>query len=202
MRHLPRALNRFLLFLLAALLLVGGIGALLISLWPTATDAYKKNAPTVLQSYSDLAERTTVGNTDMSWLAIALIALAVIGVIIALCVIFSQGGGRTHTASLVPSQTSSGTTTASIDLVQQVIEHEVGDDRWITNVSTYGYEVKNEPGILIKVGAYKGASPAHIRQIMDRAIARVDSLLGTTPPICVHIQNDWRSLIGSSDRLR
>ena len=63
MRHLPRALNRFLLFLLAALLLVGGIGALLISLWPTATDAYKKNAPTVLQSYSDLAERTTVGNT-------------------------------------------------------------------------------------------------------------------------------------------
>ncbi|OFT56756.1 hypothetical protein HMPREF3152_00705 [Actinomyces sp. HMSC06A08] len=202
MKHLPRALNRFLLFLLAALLLVGGVGALLISLWPKAAEAYKQNAPAALDNYSDLARRTIVGNSNLSWLSIALLALAAIGVIVALCVIFSQGGGRTRAASLGPSQTSSGTTTASIDLVQQVIEHEVGDDRWITNISTYGYEVKNEPGILVKVGAYKGASPAHIRQIMDRAIARVDSLLGTTPPICVEIQNDWRSLIGSSDRVR
>ena len=63
------------------------------------------------------------------------------------------------------------------------------------------WEVKKRPGLLVTAAVYKGANPQEIKTELDKAIAKLDQVLGIKMPVLVRVSTNWRSNIGSANRV-
>lgn len=205
MKHLPRARNRF--FLLVGALLLIAAGALLIV---TATlapvrDTVQAGAESTKTWYTGLAEQSHVaigGRQDFSWMTIAWVAILIIVALFALAWIFSQGGGKTKEFDLPGSTGPDGSITPKLSFVNALLADAIGHDRWVASTKTSAWEVKGKTGVAIDVNVYKGTDPTHIKNVVDQAIARLDSVLGVKIPVRVLISTNLRSRIGSAERVK
>lgn len=202
MKHLPRALNRFLLFILGLIALAAGIGLILVAVWDKAAKFWQTYANWTMDKYTGLTEQTrTAFNPDISWLTIAFVALGIIAALFMLWWIFRQGGGSTRKVDFQESEKAEGTTIASLKFVDALVNDVVEDDKWIAGVKTQGWKVKKDNGLAIKVITLKGADPAHLKQKMNEVIARLDSTLGREVPVCIHLTTGWRTAVSSAQRV-
>lgn len=206
MKKLPRALNRILLFVFGLLFLA--TGTLMVG-----TASYAPLRERVLRyrayldgEYAALAQQATfqLSGQQYSWVQVGLIALAIILVLLLIIWIFSQGGGRIRSLALNESGKDSekeGEVTAELGLIRDIIEDKVSDSRWISSLKVASWDVKKRPGLLISAAVYKGANPREVKTEIDGAIAKLDQVLGIKMPILVQLTTNWRSSLGSADRV-
>lgn len=210
MRHLPRALNRSLLFLLGLLGIAAGLGMLLVNYKESARQQFAAVTKQIEAGYNDLYDRSLVAIPGLpiqnySWLSIAWVAIIVILVLFLLAWCFAQGGGRVRELNLfgkhADTEDDHGEIVARLNFVDDLVQDALLDDQWIADVKTTAWSVKKQPGLSISVVAYKGADLKHLKEMIDQAIARVDSVLGNTVPVAVHLTTNWRSTFQSADRV-
>lgn len=204
MRHLPRALNRFLLFLGGLLLTVAGVGLALVAAWPKAHDYFASAMKTATGWYSGLVDKSYVnvgGIQDFSWMTVAWVALAIIVALLMLAWIFSQGGGKRKEFRVADSDGPDGRTVPQVSFVDDLLADAIENDRWVASTKTSAWGVKGQPGLAIDVNSYKGADVAHLEELMRKAVAQLDSVMGKTVPVRVHFTSNLRTRFGSADRV-
>lgn len=204
MKHLPRVLNRFLLFLGSLILIAVGAGFIAAAVSKPIHHTIVTGAKAFEDWYADTVNQTHVainGVQDYSWLTIAWVAIAIMLALLALAWIFSQGGGKTKEFQLPASSSGEGDTVPMLSFVDSLLEDLLEEDRWVSSAKATAWEVKGKTGLAIDVNAYKGADPAHLKDVIDQAIARLDSVLGEKVPVRVHLTSNLRARLGSADRV-
>ena len=190
MRHLPRVLNRFLLFLLGLILIAIGTAVALLPILPNFRKMWTKYAGIAWDWYQVNADQYRI-NEQVSWLQVAWLAIAALIIIFMLVWIFKQGGGRTDEVASLQSESTSGHVTAEVNFVNEVLQTTLDDDRFISSISTSAWRVKREPGIRVKVIAAKGADVGEVHDSVSAAVKRMDSVFGKTVPVLVHVTSGW-----------
>lgn len=206
MRKLPRALNRILLLLFGLLFLATGIALIAAATDASLRDQALKYRSRLDSEYTSLAQQATfkVSGQQYSWVQVGLIVVAIIVALLLLSWIFSQGGGKIRSLALNAAGKDSekkGEITADLGLLQGIIEDEISDSRWISSLKVASWDVKKQPGLLLSAAVYKGANPREVKAELDQAIARLDQVLGINMPILVRLTTNWRSNLGSADRV-
>ena len=206
MRKLPRALNRILLFLFGLLFLASGTLLVGAATYRPLRDLVLKYRSRLASEYTSLAQQATfkVSGQQYSWVQVGLIVVAIIVALLLLSWIFSQGGGKIRSLALNAAGKDSekkGEITADLGLLQGIIEDEISDSRWISSLKVASWDVKKQPGLLLSAAVYKGANPREVKAELDQAIARLDQVLGINMPILVRLTTNWRSNLGSADRV-
>lgn len=206
MRKLPRALNRILLFLFGLLFLASGTLLVGAATYRPLRDVVLKYRSRLDSEYTSLAQQATfkVSGQQYSWVQVGLIVVAIIVALLLLSWIFSQGGGKIRSLALNAAGKDSekkGEITAELGLLQGIIEDEISDSRWISSLKVASWDVKKQPGLLLSAAVYKGANPREVKAELDQAIARLDQVLGINMPILVRLTTNWRSNLGSADRV-
>ena len=206
MRKLPRALNRILLFLFGLLFLASGTLLVGAATYRPLRDLVLKYRSRLDSEYTSLAQQATfkVSGQQYSWVQVGLIVVAIIVALLLLSWIFSQGGGKIRSLALNAAGKDSekkGEITADLGLLQGIIEDEISDSRWISSLKVASWDVKKQPGLLLSAAVYKGANPREVKAELDQAIARLDQVLGINMPILVRLTTNWRSDLGSADRV-
>lgn len=206
MKKLPRALNRILLFILGLLSLAGGILLIATPLSArirTQVLYYGERLQTLFTSLNHRS-RFQIQGWESSWLQLGTLAIAVIVIVALLIWIFVQGGGKIRSLALNEAGKDTqkqGEITAELGLIRDIIEDEVSASRWISSMKIQSWEVKKRPGLLVTAAVYKGANPQEIKTELDKAIAKLDQVLGIKMPILVRLTTNWRSNIGSANRV-
>lgn len=206
MRKLPRALNRILLLLFGLLFLASGTLLVGAATYRPLRDVVLKYRSRLDSEYTSLAQQATfkVSGQQYSWVQVGLIVVAIIVALLLLSWIFSQGGGKIRSLALNAAGKDSekkGEITAELGLLQGIIEDEISDSRWISSLKVASWDVKKQPGLLLSAAVYKGANPREVKAELDQAIARLDQVLGINMPILVRLTTNWRSNLGSADRV-
>lgn len=204
MKHLPRALNRFLLFIGSLLLIAAGAGLIAAAVSAPILSMIRSAMTTAEKWYTGLVNQSYVaigGVQDFSWMTLAWVAIAIILALLALGWIFSQGGGKTKELALPASSSANGDTIPTISFVNALLDDLIRDDRWVASAKASAWEVKGKTGLAIDVNTYKGADPRHLKGVIDQAIARLDSVMGEKVPVRVHLTTNLRARLGSADRV-
>ncbi|MDU7408626.1 hypothetical protein [Varibaculum cambriense] len=206
MKKLPRALNRILLFVFGLLFLATGIALIAAATDAPLRDQVLKYRSRLDREYTSLAQQATfhVSGKEYSWVQVGLIAIAIIVALLLISWIFSQGGGKIRSLALNKAGKDSqkeGEITAELGLIRDIVEEEISDSRWISSIKVASWDVKKRPGLLLSAAVFKGANPREIKAELDRAIARLDQVLGIKMPVLVRITTNWRSNLGSADRV-
>lgn len=206
MKKLPRALNRILLFVFGLLFLAAGTLLVGAAINAPLRDLVLKYRSCLDSDYTSLVQKATftVSGQQFSWIQVGLIAVAIIVALLLITWIFSQGGGKIRSLALNKAGKDSekeGEITAELGLIRDIIEDEVSDSRWISSLKVASWDVKKHPGLLLSAAVYKGANPRKVKTELDQAIARLDQVLGINMPILVRLTTNWRSSLGSADRV-
>lgn len=206
MKKLPRALNRILLFVFGLLFLATGAALVGVATYAPLRNLALKYRSRLDSEYASLAQQATfkVSGQQFSWVQVGLIAVAIIVALLLITWIFSQGGGKIRSLALNAAGKDSekeGEITAELDLIRDIIEDAVSDSRWISSLKVASWDVKKQPGLLLSAAVYKGANPREVKTELDQAIARLDQVLGINMPILVRLTTNWRSNLGSADRV-
>ena len=206
MKKLPRALNRILLFVFGLLFLATGAALVTVATYAPLRDLALKYRSRLDSEYASLAGQATfkVSGQQFSWVQVGLIAVAIIVALLLITWIFSQGGGKIRSLALNAAGKDSekeGEITAELGLIRDIIEDAVSDSRWISSLKVASWDVKKQPGLLLSAAVYKGANPREVKTELDQAIARLDQVLGINMPILVRLTTNWRSNLGSADRV-
>jgi len=205
-KKLPRALNRILLFVFGLLFLATGAALVGVATYAPLRDLVLKYRSRLDSEYASLAKQATfkVSGQQFSWVQVGLISVAIIVALLLITWIFSQGGGKIRSLALNAAGKDSekeGEITAELGLIRDIIEDAVSDSRWISSLKVASWEVKKRPGLLLSAAVYKGANPREVKTELDQAIARLDQVLGINMPILVRLTTNWRSNLGSADRV-
>ncbi len=206
MKKLPRVLNRILLFVFGLLFLATGTLLVGASTYVPLRERALKYRSHLDGEYTSLAGQATfkISGQQFSWVQVGVIMVAIILVLLLIIWIFSQGGGRIRSLALNESGKDSekeGEVTAELGLLRDIIEDKVSDSRWISSLKVASWDVKKRPGLLISAAVYKGANPREVKTEIDGAIAKLDQVLGIKIPVLVQITTNWRSSLGSADRV-
>ena len=86
-------------------------------------------------------------------------------------------------------------------LIQDIIESEVASSRDLASLKISSWEVKKHPALALTAAVYKGTNPREVKIEIDQAIAKLDQVLGIKMPILVQIATNWRTNLGSADRV-
>ena len=205
MKHLPRYLNRFLLFLGSLILLVLGVAIVVAAVSKPFLDWLTSGMDSIKSWYSGLVDKSYVaidGVQDYSWMTIAWVAIAIIIALIAVRWIFAQGGGKTKEFQMPGSKSETGDTIPTISFVESLLSSLLEDDKWVSSAKVTAWEVKGKTGLAVDINAYKGADPSHIKALIDEAIARLDSVLGQKIPVRVRVTTNLRARLGSAERVQ
>ncbi len=206
MKKLPRALNRILLFILGLLSLAVGILLIATPLSAkirTQVLYYGERLQTLFTSLTHRS-RFQIQGWESSGLQLGTLAIAVVVIVALLIWIFVQGGGKIRSLALnkIGKDTQKqGEITAELGLIRDIIEDEVSASRWISSMKIQSWEVKKRPGLLVTAAVYKGANPQEIKTELDKAITKLDQVLGIKMPVLVRVSTNWRSNIGSANRV-
>ena len=95
MNSTNRAVNRILLLLVGLVLLAAGVAVALAAAWPTAAETWLLVAERADEWTARVAETTRIGDTGLSWLALAGLGAIVLIVVAIVVVLARLGGGRT-----------------------------------------------------------------------------------------------------------
>ena len=206
MKKLPRALNRILLFVFGLLFLAAGISITSGATSPSIHRQILDYRSKVEAGFTTLTRQSTfqVQGREISSFQAGALTLVIIIILMLVVWIFSQGGGKIRSLALNAAGKDSekkGEITADLGLLQGIIEDEISDSRWISSLKVASWDVKKQPGLLLSAAVYKGANPREVKAELDQAIARLDQVLGINMPILVRLTTNWRSNLGSADRV-
>lgn len=188
-----RGLNRALLLMASIILLAAGAASILAGSWSVAKQQWLEWGAQGKDFVSQqlVATRVQIGSWEVSWLWLALLAVLLLALILLICWIASQGGGRTSLLSKEESQ--QGTVTLRDDIAQSAIKEALAKDPRVLSTSVSAWQLKKQPGLKVSIQARKGASPRQLAEAVENLVVGLDRLIGQELPILISINAGARS---------
>lgn len=201
MKSYPRALNRVILAIFGILLIALGAGVLTVSLWPKAAKWWQVNSQAFLTNYQEASEKyVLVGGIEL--FPVLWISGGILLSLIALVIIFNQGGGRRVRLLREKSKVAAGSTDIDVTMLEPLLQAMAKKNRWIAQCSVDAWKVKGQPAVLITLQCYKGASAAKIKRFATKMVGRVDTILDKELPVQVRLTSGWQTTFSSPERVR
>ncbi len=201
MNSTNRAANRLLILLTGLLLVVVGAAAAAAVLIPAVRDAWKALAGDVNAQVATWLQATPLGETGVSWIMPAVLAVIVLAVILLIVFIVRQGRGHTRTV-LSEGTSEHGRTEIDAALAANALEDAIGSRPEFIASHVSAYRVRRTPVLKVAVTCRRGVSPKDAADIVDDAVRALDELLGRPLPALVQISGGFRARVGSSTRLQ
>lgn len=201
MRNTHRGLNRILLTLVGILLL--GIGAALIATGtlPSAADIWTTTASSVRDQARSLAGTAPLPEPVRSWWLVLGVALPLVGAVLSVAWLASQGGGKTPRLA-EQSEGTAGRTVVDAGLVSTAIREALNGNKDVLSTSVSAWESRRGTALHIRLEARKGSSPRELTHTVEHLLRSTDSWLGHPLPALVRITSGPRTQISGTRRAR
>ncbi|AJT42626.1 hypothetical protein [Psychromicrobium lacuslunae] len=193
MSNTNRGLNRVLLFIVSIVLLAAGVATVLAGSWSKAKDSWLNWGGQAKEFTSQQLSTTRVqlGDWEVSWLWLGLLAMLLLAVILLICWIASQGGGRT--SRLSRERDPEGTLTLHDNIAQSAIKAALAEDPRVLSTTVSAWQLKKQSGLKVSIQARKGSSPRQLADSAENLVIGLDRLLGRELPILISIHSGARS---------
>lgn len=203
MNQTPRVLNRALIGILGAVLvLIGGTGLLLATV--RSLTGWWRGFTTDTRAVLDrvFAATTLPGQQD-SWLWIAISVLLVVLVLLMIAWIAGQGKGRTGTLATEFSQNPApGRVTISAAVAEQAVKLALQERADVASASVSIWDFKSRPAMKIRVLARQGAAPYTVAEDVTEVVEAFDAVLGRRVPVLISIGTGARARFTRAERVR
>lgn len=205
MNNTNRALNRFVIFVAGAILLLLGGAVAAAALVPEWLRVWRSESSRIQGVLGDVADNTPLGDTGHSWTLVAVVAACVIFIVLLAVMIFRQGHGQTR--GLVADSTSGSDTGAGgkITVDGRVAEQAIGQalegypGLVSSHVSTF--LVRKTPTLVVTGTVRRGVSPHDVRQFIDQVVRAWDGVLGREIPVVIQLNSGLTSRVARPARL-
>lgn len=180
-----RGLNRFLLFLVAVVLLAAGALALLVGLVPGGTDTWT----TVMGGFQGWLE--SLGRESAGWGAVAaFVVLAVILIVIASAAV---RGRRQAPLQSIGSAGDAGRITVSDGFASEALRNALAERDEILSSRVSAGEIKNESVLHVAVTPRQNTSPREVAEHVDTLVTNLATLTGQNLRAYISIHSGLRA---------
>ena len=194
-----RGLNRTLLGVCGLVLIgLGGL-AVLAGVNQDFAKSWTRTGTELWTRVRDQLAAARIPGQDLSWWTIATLGLALLAVILLVCWIASQGGGRTN--QLARHDGDAGTTTVDAAVAGQAVKAALAGNLQVLATTVQSWRVKGRNGLKISLQARKGASPRELTAVLDELVKGLDVLLGEEIPVLIRIKAGARSRFARTERV-
>ncbi|MGO4121045.1 hypothetical protein [Arthrobacter sp. YAF16] len=203
MNGTPRILNRILIGILGAKLLVIGALLILLATVPAVGRWWQYWSAGVWAGARGLFDRTRFpgGTESWLWIVIVVLLLLVIGVMVAW--LAQQGKGR---ANLLVAEDDAGEVPGNVRIgggvAEQALRAALADRPDLAGATVATYEFAGEPALRIRVQPRQGVAPHILAAEVSALVEALDAVIGKRTPVLIHIGSGARSRFGRAERVR
>lgn len=203
MNGTPRLLNRILIGILGAKLLAIGVLLVLLATVPAVGSWWQGWSAGAWANARVLFERTRFPGQPESWLwtVLAVLLLAVIGVMVAW--LAQQGKGR---ANLLVAEDDTAEVPGDVRIgggvAEQALRAALADRPDLAGATVATYEFKGEPALRIRVQPRQGVAPHILAAEVSALVEALDAVIGRRTPVLIHLSSGARSRFGRAERVR
>lgn len=203
MNGTPRLLNRILIGILGAKLLAIGVLLVLLATVPAVGSWWQGWSAGAWANARVVFERTRFPGQPESWLwtVLAVLLLAVIGVMVAW--LAQQGKGR---ANLLVAEDDTAEVPGDVRIgggvAEQALRAALADRPDLAGATVATYEFKGEPALRIRVQPRQGVAPHILAAEVSALVEALDAVIGRRTPVLIHLSSGARSRFGRAERVR
>lgn len=203
MNGTPRLLNRILIGILGAKLLAIGVLLVLLATVPAVGSWWQGWSAGAWANARVLFDRTRFPGQPESWLwiVLAVLLLAVIGVMVAW--LAQQGSGR---ANLLVAEDDTAEVPGDVRIggavAEQALRAALADRPDLAGATVATYEFKGEPALRIRVQPRQGVAPHILAAEVSALVEALDAVIGRRTPVLIHLSSGARSRFGRAERVR
>ncbi|MGO4493135.1 hypothetical protein AB4Y86_13750 [Arthrobacter sp. 2YAF22_2] len=203
MNGTPRLLNRILLGILGAKLLVIGTLLVLLATVPAVGNWWQGWSGQVWTDIRGLFERTRFPGRPESWLWIVMVVLLVVVIGVMVAWLAQQGKGR---ANLLVAEDDAGEVPGSVriggSVAEQALKAALADRPDLAGAMVATYDFGGEPALRIRVQPRQGVAPHTLAAEVSALVEALDAVIGKRTPVLIHIGSGARSRFGRAERVR
>lgn len=180
-----RGLNRFLLFLVAVVLLGLGALALAVGLLPGGTDTWTS----VMGGFQGWLQG--LGRDSAGWGAVA--AFVVLAIILIVIAASAVRGRRQAPLQSTGSANDAGRITVTDDFASEALKNALGDRDEILSSRISAGEIKNESVLHVAVTPRQNTSPRQVAEHVDTLVTNLAALTGQNVRAYISIHSGLRA---------
>ncbi|GHG43342.1 hypothetical protein GCM10012320_07460 [Sinomonas cellulolyticus] len=214
MNGTPRTLNRVLVFLFGAAVLAVGAIIVLLATIPAVGAWWHTWAPSAAEAVGVVFEGSRVPGTRVSWLWLMLTVAAVVVVLLMIWWIAQQGKGRRDLVAstgpdggagpggeFLPGEVP-GRVSISAAAVEQAMRAALAPRKDVLGSSVAAVDFEGRTALRLRLVARQGADPAALAADAGWLVTRLESVVGISVPVLVHITSGARSRFSRAERVR
>jgi hypothetical protein len=184
-----RGLNRLFILVVGLLLIVAGAAAVLLAAIPAVTTQWRSTAKDLASNPMPWVADPTVGKASLLVAGMAVVALVLI--LLLLAFIAKQGHGRA--AAAIERHDGSMSTRIDLAVPRALLEQHLEQRDELVGLRISAYEVRGTPMLKITARCRRGVSPAAVADLIGRAVADLEQIIGTDVPAFVQLTGGFRA---------
>lgn len=202
MNQTPRIINRILLAVFGAILML--VGALALSLGAPGVDRWwQSTAAQAGGAISNVLESTTLPGQRDSWLWIVVALLMVLLVILMIAWVANQGKGRSGTLAYDDDDDPvPGSITINAAVAEQALKAALSERVDLVNSAVSTYEFRGRPALKVRVFPRQGVAPYVVAEEVSGLVSALDDVLGVQTPVLISISSGARTRFTRAERVR
>lgn len=201
MNSTNRALNRIVLLILGIVLVaIGGIVATAASV-PVVADTWATSAEAVQQWATGAWESTQIAGTQLTWVAVALLAAFVLLIALLITLVVRGVRGRRQTAfGATGSNGEAGRVTVTEGFASDLLKNALTERDEILTAKVTASEVKKQPVLHVSVTPRQNTSPVAVAETVDQLVTNLAALTGRQLPTYISVHSGLRARLAHDQR--
>lgn len=203
MNSTPRILNRILLGILGAKLLVIGGLLILLAAVPAVGRWWQGWSAGAWSGVRGLVDQTRIPGRPESWLWILIVVLLLAVIAAMVAWLAQQGKGR---ANLLVAEDDAGDVPGNVRIgggvAEQALRAALADRPDLAGATVGTYEFDGEPALRIRVQPRQGVAPHALAAEVSALVEALDAVVGKRTPVLIHLGAGARSRFGRAERVR
>jgi hypothetical protein len=203
MNSTPTLLNRILVAILGLKLLAIGVLLMLLASVPAAASWWHSWSAGAWGAINQAFSATRFPGRPQSWLwiLVALVLLALIGLMVAW--VAQQGKGR---ANLLAMEYDPGDVPGDVQIgggvAEQALKHALANRPDLAGATVTTYDVRGTPALKVRLLPRQGVAPHLLADEVHALMASLEAVVGTRIPVLIHIGAGARTRFSRAERVR
>lgn len=201
MNNTNRAVNRTVLLILGAVLLVIGGGIVTSAVWPAAADTWTSVGGGAEGWLKQAWDATTIAGTSLTWVALGVLAaLLVLVILLVVLIVRSIHGRRRTSLRATGSESELGRVTVTEGFASDALKNALDGRDEILSTRITASDIKHQPVLHVSVTPRQNTSPAQVADTVSRLVANLGTLTGQQLTAYVSIHTGLRAKLAGDQR--